>query len=77
MSSSCVTAREREVFELALRGYTNARIATDVHVSLPTVKSHIKSILRKLGLKGRKDIPISRLWDKYIGDSAGLANLVL
>lgn len=59
-----LTVREREVFELALRGYGNARIAKELHISLPTVKSHIGNILRKLGLKRRSEIPTSRLWEE-------------
>ncbi|MEI7556498.1 response regulator transcription factor [Candidatus Chlorohelix sp.] len=48
-----LTRREREVFELLGESLTNIDISNRLMISQATVKSHVKSILRKLGLNYR------------------------
>jgi two-component system, NarL family, response regulator LiaR len=48
-----LTERETEILKCVARGQANKEIARDLFVEERTVKSHVTSILRKLGVKSR------------------------
>jgi DNA-binding NarL/FixJ family response regulator len=50
--------REREVALAVAEGKTNAQIAAALHMSVPTVKSHVSHILTKLELNNRVQIAL-------------------
>jgi DNA-binding NarL/FixJ family response regulator len=52
---SAFSARERQVLELVASGSTNQRIASQLHLSESTVKSHLASSFRKLGVSSRAE----------------------
>jgi two-component system, NarL family, response regulator LiaR len=48
-----LTERETEVLKLMARGHANKQIASTLFVEEKTVKAHVSSILRKLGVQSR------------------------
>ena len=55
-STESLTAREQEILQLVLQRRTNPEIARALVVEVSTVKSHMRSLLRKLGIQSRRDL---------------------
>ncbi|APG64414.1 hypothetical protein LPB136_03110 [Tenacibaculum todarodis] len=51
-----LSLREREVFSLIAVGKSNKQIASEVNISINTVKFHVKNIYEKLNIKSRKEV---------------------
>ncbi len=51
-----LTDREREILEIVTTGASNAQIAEQLTVSVETVKTHVKHILRKLNAANRSEL---------------------
>ena len=51
-----LTEREEQVLLTIARGRTNAEIADELHISLSTVKTHIGSLMTKLGARNRVEV---------------------
>lgn len=50
-----LTARQREILDLMASGLSNAEMAEHLVVALPTVKSHVRAVLRASGAVNRSD----------------------
>ncbi|MBO9627289.1 MAG: response regulator transcription factor [Microbacterium sp.] len=48
-----LTARERDVLDGILQGWSNAALAQRLGISVPTVKTHVSNVLAKLGARSR------------------------
>ena len=56
IEKSRLTSRESEVLGFMLQRFTNAQIANELFIELPTVKTHVRSILSKLGISSRREL---------------------
>ena len=50
---SSLTERELEILSLLATGLSNAELGAQLHLSEPTIKTHLSSIFRKLGVRDR------------------------
>ena len=53
-----LTEREEEVLLTVARGRTNEEVASELHISLSTVKTHVASLMAKLGARNRVEIVV-------------------
>ncbi|AVT38372.1 response regulator transcription factor [Plantactinospora sp. BB1] len=51
-----LTDREEQVLAAVARGRTNREIADELYITLSTVKSHVTSLMTKLGVRNRVEI---------------------
>ncbi len=51
-----ISAREKEIIRLVLRGKSNREIEDALFISMGTVKNHVYSIFQKLGIKNRSQL---------------------
>jgi NarL family two-component system response regulator LiaR len=61
-----LTPREREVVDLIARGLSNKRIALELGISEKTVKTHVSSILGKLGLSDRTQVALHAVREHWV-----------
>jgi DNA-binding CsgD family transcriptional regulator len=55
-----LTGTERRVADLAAAGRTNREIAAGLRISVRTVESHLSATYRKLGVRSRTELAVSR-----------------
>ena len=53
--AATLSDRERQVFERLVLGASNAEIADELVITVETVKTHVKRILRKIGAINRSE----------------------
>jgi len=63
---SPLSSREAEVLRLIVEGNTNIQIAAHLYVSPNTVKTHVRSILNKLGVGDRVQAAVFALRNNLV-----------
>jgi DNA-binding NarL/FixJ family response regulator len=66
-----LSPREKQIAGMVVLGFTNAEIAQKLHVAETTVKSHLTSIFRKLGVRSRSEAS-ARILDPHDGLGVGI-----
>jgi len=54
-----LSTREREIARAATAGLTDHDIAAELYISVRTVNAHLRTIYRKLGISGRRELPVA------------------
>jgi len=65
-SGISLTPRELEVLQLMVDGKSNAEIAEELVICLPTVKTHVGRVLAKLGVKRRSEAIVYAIKNKLV-----------
>jgi DNA-binding NarL/FixJ family response regulator len=65
--SDPLTEREEQVLLTVARGRTNEEIAKELHISLSTVKTHLASLMGKLGARNRVEIAVWAYETRRVG----------
>ena len=65
-----LTARESEVLERLQDGATNSEIAEELSIGIETVRTHARSIYRKLGVPSRRELARMARRDAVVVDDA-------
>jgi DNA-binding NarL/FixJ family response regulator len=69
--SAALTGREQEILRLMAAGLSNGEISQRLYVGVETVKTHVRSILRKLGARGRTQAVIIAYESGFVSPRAG------
>ncbi|MBI5030487.1 MAG: response regulator transcription factor [Chloroflexi bacterium] len=67
-SAPALTAREREVLALLVKGLNNNEIAERLVVSHATAKAHVSNILSKLGVSNRAEAVAAAIQQKLVSN---------
>ena len=67
-----LTRREQEVLASLSKGHSNEEIASTLFISKSTVKSHLRSIFRKLEVRNRNEAQALALQLSHLGDRRGI-----
>lgn len=66
-AAEALTPREREVLRLVVEGYANKQIARRLAITEKTVKTHVSSILQKLGVADRTAAAVLAIRQGLVG----------
>ena len=69
-----LTAREKQTLAMVVLGFSNGEIAAKLFVSESTVKSHLSSSFKKLGVVSRKEA-VARILDPEGGLGTGILSI--
>jgi PAS domain S-box-containing protein len=63
-----LTARELEIVELVARGESGPEIATELHISYATVRTHVRNAQEKLGAQSRAQLVAIALGEGHFAE---------
>jgi DNA-binding NarL/FixJ family response regulator len=69
-----LSSREKQVLGMVVLGFSNGEIARKLHLAETTVKSHLSSVFRKLGVRSRSEAA-ARVLDANSGLGLGVLSI--
>jgi two-component system, NarL family, response regulator LiaR len=61
-----LSAREQQILQLIVEGYSNPQIAADLNLSVSTIKTHIRGIMNKLVVQRRVQIAVVAVCNRLV-----------
>ncbi|AEP28237.1 response regulator [Brumicola nitratireducens] len=58
-TNDALTPRQREVTSMMMKGYSNKKIALEMGITVATIKMHVTSVFKKLGVNNRTEAAIA------------------
>lgn len=74
LAPAALSARERQVLGLVVLGFSNREVAAKLHVAEATVKSHLTTSFRKLGVRSRAEAS-ALILDPHDGLGLGILSI--
>lgn len=74
LAAAVLTSREKQVLGLVVMGFSNAESARRLHLAEATVKSHLRSSFKKLGVRTRSEA-CARILDPTSGVGLGILSI--
>lgn len=71
MARAGLTRREAEVLRLMARGLSNTEVAEQLFLGVQTVKTHVSSLLGKLGARDRTQAVIAAYESGFVAPDQG------
>ena len=69
-----MASREEDIVVTVANGRTNTEIADELHISLSTVKTHLASVMAKLGARNRVEIAMWAYETNRVTERRGLGD---
>jgi DNA-binding NarL/FixJ family response regulator len=66
-SEQLLSAREQDILKGLMKGYSYKLIADELHISIDTVRTHIRNVYEKLQVNSKTEAILKAMKDGFLG----------